>query len=331
MNFNQYDREYLQEIVKESTSLSEVLRKLNKSIGGNNIKLKKYLKDNNFDMSTLIGRTIKRYSNKGIPMKKLSEVLCENSTGNSHKLKLRLFKSGIKECKCEKCGNIEWNGQPIPLELHHINGNHYDNRLENLIILCPNCHAQTHNYRSKNLTYDVELSLIAKNKSIEEYKKIKELENKQELYKPKTILRKIVPKEKKYCKYCGKEIKGKGKYYCSTECAASASRKNEYDKEILLEQSKTVPSLIQLSKLYNLTDNALKKHLKFLGIYDEIKQNFKSIDRKILQYDLNENFIKEWDSVSLITKELGFPKSNILKVCRNYNKTSHGYIWRYKD
>ena len=135
MNFNQYDREYLQEIVKESTSLSEVLRKLNKSIGGNNIKLKKYLKDNNFDMSTLIGRTIKRYSNKGIPMKKLSEVLCENSTGNSHKLKLRLFKSGIKECKCEKCGNIEWNGQPIPLELHHINGNHYDNRLENLIIL----------------------------------------------------------------------------------------------------------------------------------------------------------------------------------------------------
>lgn len=86
-----------------------------------------------------------------------------------------------------------------------------------------------------------------------------------------------------------------------------------------------------MSKLYNLTDNALKKHLKFLGIYDEIKQNFKSIDRKILQYDLNENFIKEWDSVSLITKELGFPKSNILKVCRNYNKTSHGYIWRYKD
>ena len=47
-------------------------------------------------------------------------------------------------------GNYEWNGLPIPLELNHINGKNIDNRIENLEILCPNCHAQTEHYRGKS-------------------------------------------------------------------------------------------------------------------------------------------------------------------------------------
>ena len=68
----------------------------------------------------------------------------------SHKLKNRLLSEGLKEHKCECCGITEWNGKPAPIELDHINGNHHDNRLENLRILCPNCHAQTDTYRGKN-------------------------------------------------------------------------------------------------------------------------------------------------------------------------------------
>lgn len=49
------------------------------------------------------------------------------------------------------CGNTEWLDKHIPLELHHINGNHKDNRLSNLQLLCPNCHALTDNYRGKNI------------------------------------------------------------------------------------------------------------------------------------------------------------------------------------
>lgn len=68
----------------------------------------------------------------------------------SYKLKLKLLREGIKECRCERCGNTHWLGEIIPLELHHKNGNHADNDLDNLELLCPNCHAFTENYRAKN-------------------------------------------------------------------------------------------------------------------------------------------------------------------------------------
>ena len=147
----------LQNIISESTSISEVLRKIGVvDRGGNHNKLVKYLKEHpEINTETLVGRRIQRVNKKGIPLKKLSQVLVENSTGNSHKLKLRLINEGIKEEKCEVCGNTEWMGEPIPLDLHHINGNHFDNRLKNLIILCPNCHRLTDNWGSKNSSIDL--------------------------------------------------------------------------------------------------------------------------------------------------------------------------------
>lgn len=59
----------------------------------------------------------------------------------SHKLKGKLIRDGIKRNCCELCGISEWLGVKLPLELHHKNGNHQDNELENLQILCPNCHS----------------------------------------------------------------------------------------------------------------------------------------------------------------------------------------------
>jgi Zn finger protein HypA/HybF involved in hydrogenase expression len=68
----------------------------------------------------------------------------------SYKLKNKLIKENIKEKKCEKCLRKKWNNEDIPLELHHIDGQKCNNELTNLQILCPNCHAQTKTYRSKN-------------------------------------------------------------------------------------------------------------------------------------------------------------------------------------
>lgn len=70
---------------------------------------------------------------------------------NTNKLRIKLLREGLKEAKCERCGNTEWEGQPIPLEVHHIDGDRTKNSLDNLQLLCPNCHALTPTYRGKNI------------------------------------------------------------------------------------------------------------------------------------------------------------------------------------
>ena len=72
------------------------------------------------------------------------------STSHLHN---RLLKEGIKEHKCECCGNTEWMGHKIVLELHHIDGDHNNNKLENLQFLCPNCHSITDNFKSKKMKH----------------------------------------------------------------------------------------------------------------------------------------------------------------------------------
>lgn len=99
---------------------------------------------------------LKNQGGKGIARPELyadiHKHLIRNSATQSFKLKNYLFRSGLKEHKCEidSCGISEWNGKPAPLELDHINGDPRDNRLENLRVICPNCHAQTSTYRAKN-------------------------------------------------------------------------------------------------------------------------------------------------------------------------------------
>lgn len=81
----------------------------------------------------------------------INDILSGKYPGyQTFKLKNRLLSLGIKENKCEICGITEWNGKPLNMELHHIDGNKNNNSLENLQILCPNCHAQTDNFRAKN-------------------------------------------------------------------------------------------------------------------------------------------------------------------------------------
>ena len=69
----------------------------------------------------------------------------------SHKLRQRLIEDGIFDPECATCGGLTWQGGPIPLELEHKNGNRNDNRLVNLELLCPNCHALTPTYRGRNI------------------------------------------------------------------------------------------------------------------------------------------------------------------------------------
>lgn len=79
-----------------------------------------------------------------------SEVFAANTRRNRGHLKVRLLRLGLKDGRCEACGLNVWRGKPLALALHHLNGDRLDNRIENLQILCPNCHSQTSNFSGRN-------------------------------------------------------------------------------------------------------------------------------------------------------------------------------------
>ena len=75
------------------------------------------------------------------PKYKSAVEYIQSSCIKSHILKQKLIRDGLKKEECEICHSFIWQGKELPLELHHKDGNHYNNDLSNLQILCPNCHA----------------------------------------------------------------------------------------------------------------------------------------------------------------------------------------------
>lgn len=136
--------------ITESKSISQVLLKLGlKPCGGNYQSFKNYVKKLNIDTSHFTGQLWSKGKKTG-PKKPTTDYLNNSNKIGSYKLKLRLIKENYFEKKCYNCNNTQWLDKSIPLELEHIDGNRLNNNLNNLTLLCPNCHALTSTYRGKN-------------------------------------------------------------------------------------------------------------------------------------------------------------------------------------
>jgi hypothetical protein len=92
----------------------------------------------------------KRSWNKGKILASQKEIFCENSKYSTGYAKKALLAFKIKHWKCECCDLEKWCGKEITLELDHINGDNRDHRVQNLRLLCPNCHSQTDTWRGRN-------------------------------------------------------------------------------------------------------------------------------------------------------------------------------------
>lgn len=155
MKPRKWDIEDLRIAASKSRSVRQVLSYLGlKEAGGNYSQIKKYLNSYKIDTAHFKGRGW----NKGLkglvttPRIPIEKILVRNSTFQSYKLKKRLFGAGLKLPRCEECGWAEKTEDGrIPLELDHINGDASDNRLNNLRVLCPNCHSLKPTHRGRNL------------------------------------------------------------------------------------------------------------------------------------------------------------------------------------
>ena len=212
----EWDLEQIKSAVKESINFTEVLEKLGVPRQGNNTStLKNILISNNIDYSHFTGRA-RVYETTYI---QASEYLDNSKKIKSSKLKEKLLKENLIENKCALCGIDSWKGKSLTLQLHHIDGNHENNNLENLQLLCPNCHSQTDNYCG------------TANSNTSKY----------------------------YCQDCGIEITKGSNYCSVCACKHRRKVENRPSKQQLIEDFKGLKSFVKVGKKYGISDNALRK------------------------------------------------------------------------
>jgi RNA polymerase subunit RPABC4/transcription elongation factor Spt4 len=237
MTRRSYSDSKFKEEVAKNYSVASVLRSLGlKPIGGNyktfhRIKQELGVNTDHFTgMAHLKGKT-----HNWSKAKPLSEVLVEDSLYTSNgSLKKRLLKAGLLEYRCNECGIVDWNNGSLSLHLDHINGKNRDHRLENLRLLCPNCHSQTSTWTGRNIgAYGG-----------------KRTEN---------ILHKKKTPESAQCKVCKKKVSWSAKH-----CKKHRPRQTKInwpDVESLIAMVEN-SSFLVVSRKLGVSDNAIRKRIE---------------------------------------------------------------------
>lgn len=260
-----YTAEELRKAVAESFSYRQTLIKLKLcETGGAYPSLKRAIKEHNVDISHFTGQGWN--SGKVIGAKyPIEDYLSGIRFIQSHPLKKKLIKEGLIDNKCSCCGLKDWLGKDLALELHHKDGDNKNNALNNLCLLCPNCHSQTENHRGKNKS--------KRDKRI----RMRELTD-RECFECKN---KLLSTQIKYCskqcsfKHCKRQYKEqfikclmcenlckRKQKFCSYECSRLNSRKVQWPTQEQLEEDMKTMSMVAIGKKYGVSDNSVRKWLK---------------------------------------------------------------------
>lgn len=164
--WEQFTKEELQKFVEESTSINQVSVKCgySENSGSGQAAIREMIQDYGFDTSHF-------FELNGISHNKGQYNYERFKKGNAIKSANMIDALvNLRGWECENCHNIEWMGKKIPLEVHHIDGDNLNNEIENLQLLCPNCHAQTDNFRNRNRNQSKKRDEISE----EDFKKVLE-------------------------------------------------------------------------------------------------------------------------------------------------------------
>ena len=251
-------------LIEKSESSSDILRNLEISVNAYYLNLIRFT-IRSHGLTPPFNPTLSNFAKQ-----KLKDILVENSTFSGNDLKKRLLKEGLLINECQECGiGPEWNGKALSLQMDHINGINNDHRIENLRILCPNCHSQTDTFcgkRFKNLRRCICGSYI--------YGDFDKCDECEELLGDR---KEISHNKTERCK-CG-EFKSRNTNLCIS-CNGKEKQKFSPTKEdlekLIFQENQT---LVQLGKKYGVSDNAVKKRCIGLGIDLSLK-NKKAMQEK---------------------------------------------------
>ena len=265
----------LKYIVETSYSFNEVINKCGLKHGGYINKLKIKLNKENIKTEHFIGSNRIKNKKTGTKNKYTLEELLKKNNGSlisSGNLKKKLIKANILENKCSICNiNNIWNNKPLILQLDHIDGDHDNNELSNLRILCPNCHSQTTTWCRKKINKNIESCLYAEifkelpYNNIYAYKLCFNCQNNEYIINNKDKLcdECLDKKNLKNCKNCN--INKISKRNKSKLCKICLNKnKIKYDGLPSLEQlKKDIKELnyTQAGKKYGVSDNTIRKWL----------------------------------------------------------------------